>query len=68
MNSNLHKIATSCINSPEMHGRRLPLISRYKRFTETKTNQIVLKEIKKELLKPLDVSVSDLVPSLTGYN
>ena len=50
MNDTLHSIASACVQSPHIYGARLPLVDRYKRFIETKTNAIVLKEIKKELL------------------
>jgi hypothetical protein len=50
MNAKLIDIMNSCVNSPHKHGARLPLEDRYKRFIETKTNKIVIKEIKSQLL------------------
>lgn len=46
----LYKIIRSCVNSPSIYGRNLPLTERYKNFTKTSTNKIVLKEIKENLV------------------
>jgi hypothetical protein len=50
MNQKLKEVMDSCTSSINTHGARLPLIDRYNRFVQTKTNQIVIKEIKKQVL------------------
>jgi hypothetical protein len=50
LNDKLVAYARSCMNSPILHGANLPLVNRYKVFTETKTNKLVLNEIKKNLV------------------
>jgi hypothetical protein len=49
MTEKLHKILHSTGNSSDWESW-IPLVSRYKRFIETKTNKIVLKEIKNNLV------------------
>jgi hypothetical protein len=50
MTEKLDKIIQSCVSSPSIYGKYLPLIERYKNFTKTSTDKIVLKEIKENLL------------------
>lgn len=42
--------SASCVASPNSFGSNLPLIKRYERFTKTRTNTLVLNEIKKNLI------------------
>lgn len=51
LNQDLVKILDDCTSSPGVFGRHLPLVNRYKRFKETSTNKLVLKEIKKNLVE-----------------
>lgn len=46
----LQKYIEHCTQAPATMGANLPLISRYKRFTESRFNETILKEIKKNLL------------------
>lgn len=50
LNDKLFLYARSCMNSPSAHGTNLPMVNRYKNFMETKTNKLVLNEIKNSLL------------------
>jgi len=43
-------LAEACVHSPNYYKPMLPLVSRYKKFTENKINQIVIKEIKNNLI------------------
>ena len=47
----LFNYSEACVQSPNWYGRNLPLVARYKRFTESKMNELVLKEIKHNLLE-----------------
>jgi hypothetical protein len=49
MNEKLLKIANTCSNSPVWE-QFVPLYERYKRFTNSKTNKIVLNEIKRSVV------------------
>lgn len=49
MNEKLLKIANTCSSSPVWE-QFVPLYERYKRFTNSKTNKIVLNEIKKSIV------------------
>jgi hypothetical protein len=40
----------ACVEAPSFFGRNLPLPARYKRFRETRMNELVLNEIKKNLV------------------
>lgn len=44
------KYDKACVDAPKYFGRHLPLVERYKRFRETRTNEILAKEIKKNLV------------------
>lgn len=44
------KIDVACVRAPKYFGRNLPLVQRYKRFKETRTHEILAKEIKKNLV------------------
>jgi hypothetical protein len=38
-----------CVNSPSFMGENLPLVTRYKKFMESRFNETILTEIKKNL-------------------
>lgn len=46
----LNKYAKACVEHPSYFGRFKPLSQRYEQFLATRTNDLVLKEIKKNLL------------------
>lgn len=50
LNKTLKKIANTCATSNEWW-KNIPLIKKYDRFVKTKTNKLVIKEIKKELVE-----------------
>ena len=50
MTKELHGYAVACARAPKNYGANLPLSDRYKRFLETKTNKLVLKEIQQNLV------------------
>jgi len=50
MSDELIKYAQGCVGAPKNYGFNLPLIDRYKRFLSTKTDKLVLKEIKKNII------------------
>lgn len=50
MNEKLNKIMKSCSSSSNLRGYKLSLKDRYDHFTKTKTNKMVLKEIKNNLV------------------
>lgn len=50
MTNELKEYAESCYDSTRSVGHFLPLFERYKRFVNTKTNEIVLREIKKNVI------------------
>ena len=50
LNKTLKKIANTCATTNEWW-KNIPLIKKYNRFIETKTNKLVIKEIKKELVE-----------------
>lgn len=49
-NPKLQSYAFSASMSPQHYGSNVPLVDRYKRFMQTRTNEIVLKEIKANLI------------------
>ena len=50
MTEELAQIAEHCVNSPSYWGVGLPLIERYKRFRASSTRELVLSEIKKNII------------------
>jgi len=50
LSEELQRLSESCVKSPVFHGKHLPLVERYKRFLTTRTNELVLREIKKNLV------------------
>lgn len=46
MNKKLKSYADACVSSPRTIGKHLPLSKRYKRFKESKMNDLILNEIK----------------------
>ena len=46
----LYSYAMSTAESPSWYGKNLPLAKRYQRFMKTRTNELVLREIKNNLL------------------
>lgn len=51
LNQDLIKILDDCTAAPGIFEKHLPLVDRYKRFKETSTNKLVIKEIKKNLVE-----------------
>lgn len=49
-NPRLDALARHCVRSPNLFGQHLPLWKRYKRFNETSMREIVLNEIKNNLV------------------
>jgi hypothetical protein len=49
-NKELEKLAQHCIDSPKLFGKHLPITKRYKRFKESNMKNIILLEIKKNLV------------------
>ena len=49
MNDNLLKIAKTCSTSPVWE-KFVPLVDRYKRFVNSKTNEMIIKEIKRSII------------------
>lgn len=49
-NPKLQSYAFATSESPQHYGSNIPLVDRYKRFMQTRTNEIVLKEIKANLV------------------
>jgi|688.fasta_scaffold00121_104 hypothetical protein len=45
----LDKYMNHCVNSPSFMGENLPLVTRYKKFMESRFNETILTEIKKNL-------------------
>jgi|688.fasta_scaffold173869_2 hypothetical protein len=50
MSKKLQEYSDACVNAPNFHGLFKPLKERYKIFTSTRTNELVLKEIQKNLI------------------
>lgn len=50
INDILMKYLEECVQSPAIYGRHLPLYERYKKFTESRMNDLVSKEIKNNLV------------------
>jgi hypothetical protein len=50
MNNKLTKYKHACADSPQTMGSRLPLKNRYNKFIKSRMNEIVLKEIKNNLV------------------
>lgn len=50
VNEKLMKYLDGCVQAPAMFGRFLPLTDRYKKFTESRMNDLILKEIKNNVV------------------
>ena len=50
LNDTLRKISETC-SSVTSWWSNVPLVNRYERFLKTKTNKLVMKEIKKQLVE-----------------
>jgi hypothetical protein len=46
----LDRYVKHCVDAPMVFGENLPLVSRYKRFMESRLNETILKEIKKNTI------------------
>jgi len=51
VNDKLMRYLDGCVQAPAKFGRYLPLRDRYKKFTESRMNDLVLKEIKNNIVK-----------------
>jgi hypothetical protein len=50
VNDTLMRYLDGCVQAPAKFGRYLPLSERYKKFTQSRMNELVLREIKKNLI------------------
>jgi len=50
MNKTLHDYAQACVKAKNEYGSHLPLVENYRRFTSSRMNELILKEIKANLL------------------